>query len=112
MLGLFAFPAYTSGLADSTTAELRRPKPIEQASSQTCRIEFTPIRIKAIDARSKAYGAPATFGVFHQAIRETESVPQIPRPTYFRIWQMPLFTGCVIGHRFPVFSISPPCSCV
>src|ERR1017187_5415631 len=58
----------------------------------------------AMDARSRAYQIFATVGVFHQAIRETESVSQIPRPTYLRIWKMPLIADHVVGHGFPAFS--------
>jgi hypothetical protein len=52
----------------------------------------------AKDTRTKTYCKLATFGVFHQAIPEIENLPQIPRPTYFRIWKTPLFADRVVDH--------------
>jgi hypothetical protein len=57
-----------------------------------------------IDARSRAFRILASIGVFHQAMRETESIYPIPRPTSFRIWQTLLTTDRFIDHGFRAFS--------
>ena len=53
-----------------------------------------------METRNRAYHILATIGAFHQAIRGTESLPLIPRPTYFRIWQTPLITDRVVADSF------------
>lgn len=57
-----------------------------------------------IDAISRAFRILASVGVFHQAMREPESIYPIPRPTSFRIWKTPLIADCVVGHGRVVFS--------
>src|ERR1035437_1414677 len=59
------------------------------------------------DTTIKRYRMLATVGVFHQAIREVESLPQIPRPTYFWIWKTPLIAESFVGHARPAFSKLP-----
>jgi hypothetical protein len=57
-----------------------------------------------METRNRAYRILATTGVFHQAIRGTESLPLIPGSTYFRIWKTPLIAESFVGHGFPAFS--------
>jgi hypothetical protein len=58
-------------------------------------LEATAIRMTAKDARTETYRILATFRVFHQAIRDIQSFPPIPSPTYFRIGKTPLLADCV-----------------
>ena len=67
-------------------------------------LEATPIRMATKDARTKTYRMLATVGVFHQAIRVIEGVPQMPGQTSFRIWKTPLIADCVVSHTW-LFSI-------
>ena len=67
-------------------------------------IEFTPIRMFAIDARNRVFRKLARVGVLHEATRETERISHIARPTDFRIWQTALTTVRVIDHGFPAFA--------
>ena len=55
-------------------------------------------------AKTKTYCKPATVGVFHQAIRVIESIPQKSGPTYLRIRKTPLIPDRADGHGRPVFS--------
>ena len=50
------------------------------------------------------YRILATVGVFHQAIREIESVPQMSGQTFFRVWKTPVIADHVLGHA-PTYSI-------
>jgi len=86
------------------TAGLRLAKTTGQASRQTCSIEVTAIRMFTIDARSRTFRILASVGVFHEALRETESIYQIPRPANFRIGKTPLLANRVVGHGFPAVS--------
>lgn len=70
----------------------------KQASRQTCSIEVTPIRMVTRDAGSKTHRIRATVGVFHQAFRETQGLPQIPGPTVFWTRKTPLIADRVVGH--------------
>jgi hypothetical protein len=76
-----------------------------QRLGSICRLEATPIRMVTKEARTEAYRILAQVRVFHQAIREIERLPQIPSPTYFRIWKTPL-TVRSVGHA-PRNSIQP-----
>ena len=81
----------------------------KQASRQTCSIEVTPIRMVTRDAGSKTYRIRATVGVFHQAFRESQGLPQIPGPTSFRTRKTPLIADRVVGHAWN--SSIPPMPC-
>jgi hypothetical protein len=52
----------------------------------------------AKDARAITHRIPASVGIFHQAFRKIESLPQIQSPTYFRVWKTPLIADCVVVH--------------
>jgi hypothetical protein len=76
------------------------------ASMRICLLEATPIRMATKGVIAEPYRILATVGVFHLAIRDIEGLPQIPSPTYFRIWQTPLMADGVVGHA-PRESIQP-----
>jgi hypothetical protein len=67
------------------------------ASTAVGLLEPTLMRMAANDAATKTYRIHASFGVFRQAFREIESLPQIPRPTFFRIWKTLLIANVVVG---------------
>lgn len=90
----------TAGMNDRMTPltiEIQRPGSI-------CRLELTSVRVATIDGGAQTYRIRATAGVFHQAIREIDRVPQMPRQTSFRIWKTPLIAVRVVGHGGPAFS--------
>ena len=60
--------------------------------------------METVNASTKTRGKLATLGVFHQTIGEIEDLSQIPRPTFFRIWNRPLIAHSGLRHGFPVFS--------
>src|ERR1017187_7024916 len=62
------------------------------------------IRMVTMETRNRAYRILATFGVFHQAIRNIERLSSVPRPTSFPMWNRPLDTDRVVDHGFPAFS--------
>jgi hypothetical protein len=50
------------------------------------------------DVRNNTCRIPASVGVFHQALREIESLPQKSSPTCFRIQKRPLIAEGVVVH--------------
>ena len=68
-----------------------------------CRLKAPPFRMATNDARIKTCCKLAGFGVFHQAFRKIGS-PQIPSPTYFRVWKRSLIADRGIGHDETAFS--------
>ena len=60
-------------------------------------LETTPIKMDAKDVTAEPYRMLATVGIFHQAIREIEGLPEILGPTYFRIGKTPLIADRVVG---------------
>ena len=63
-----------------------------------CLLEATPIRMVTEKVIAELYRMPARVGVFHEALRETEKVAQIPSPTYFRIWKTALIADLGVAH--------------
>jgi hypothetical protein len=79
---------------------------MERHQGPICLLEGAPIMMETVNASTKTHGKLATLGVFHQTIREIEDLSQIPRPTFFRIWNRPLIANGDLGHGLPVFSKS------
>src|ERR1039458_4096749 len=61
-------------------------------------LETTAIRMATKDTITKRYRMLTTVGVFHQAIGEIESFPQMPSQTPFRVWKLPLIADRVVRH--------------
>ena len=70
----------------------------KKASKQTCPIEVATIRVVTSDAGNKPYRIRASIGVFREAFRETQGLPQIPGPTLLRIRKTSPLVDRVIGH--------------
>jgi hypothetical protein len=76
----------------------------EETSRQTRPLEVAPIGMVTRDTGNKTYRIRASVGVFHEAFRETQGLPQIPGPTFLRIRKTSPLADRAIGHP-PSYSI-------